>query len=380
MDKPFIFCHMLTSIDGKIEGKYMKTPKSKVAGDVFYDIAFGGDAYYKHQGWLSGRTTTDENFTMYKEPELGKNVDTVPKGDFIGEHEHVKYYISIDSSGKIGWDTNEVVYKTTKAHVIEVLTDKASNAYKAFLRKLNISYLIVGEQTIDHALLMDKLYNIFDIKVLMLGGGGVLNWSFIQSGYCDEVSIVMAPAADGSSETASLFETGNYSKDVPIEFKLIDTNIKEKDILWLRYKVENKIKGVIKMKENDFKPIFPIGEENKEFDEYFIGQSYLQMLNTKDINIANVTFEPSCRNNWHIHHGGGQILLITDGTGYYQEWDKEVQKLKRGDRVHIDAEVKHWHGATKDSWFSHISVEVPASNRENEWLEPVSDEYYNKLK
>ena len=127
--------------------------------------------------------------------------------------------------------------------------------------------------------------------------------------------------------------------------------------------------------------IFDIGEKNP-FGQYFKGQSYLNMLSTEGISVGNVTFEPGCRNNWHIHHadkGGGQILLCTGGNGWYQEWGKEAQPLKAGDLVHIPAGVQHWHGAAKDSWFVHLSLEVPGENTSNEWLEPVSDEDYMKL-
>ena len=122
----------------------------------------------------------------------------------------------------------------------------------------------------------------------------------------------------------------------------------------------------------DVKTLFPVGEENTAFAQYFIGQSYLP--------VSNVTFEPGCRNNWHIHHKGGQILLVTDGRGWYQEWGKPARELKPGDTVDIPPEVKHWHGAAKDSWFAHIAISVPAEGASNEWLEPVSDEEYNKLK
>ncbi len=129
--------------------------------------------------------------------------------------------------------------------------------------------------------------------------------------------------------------------------------------------------------------IFPIGKPNDDYAEFFSGQSYLQVLSEKQVTIFNVTFEPGCRNNWHIHHaksGGGQILLVTSGEGYYQEWGKPAQKLHPGDVINIPAEVKHWHGAAKDSWFSHIAIEVPAVEGANEWCEPVNDEKYNKLK
>lgn len=126
--------------------------------------------------------------------------------------------------------------------------------------------------------------------------------------------------------------------------------------------------------------VFPIGQPNDAFAQYFVGQSYLAPLSTEQIGIYNVTFEPKCRNNWHIHHadnGGGQILICVAGQGYYQEWDKPVQKLNAGDIVNIPANVKHWHGATHDSWFSHISIEVIGENTSNEWLEPVKN--YNNI-
>lgn len=125
--------------------------------------------------------------------------------------------------------------------------------------------------------------------------------------------------------------------------------------------------------------VFPTGEENKAFEKYFVGTSYLNMLTTQGVGIGNVTFSPGCRNNWHIHHKGGQILLVTAGEGWYQEWGKPARALRAGDVVAIPPEVKHWHGAAKDKWFAHLAVEVPAEGASNEWLEAVSDEEYESL-
>lgn len=131
------------------------------------------------------------------------------------------------------------------------------------------------------------------------------------------------------------------------------------------------------------KDLFPRGGKNDAFAQYFVGQSYLNMLSTEGVVIANVTFEPSCRNNWHIHcakSGGGQILLCTAGCGWYQEWEKPARSLRPGDVVMIPAGTKHWHGAATDSWFSHLAVEVPGEETRNEWLESVSDNAYKQLK
>ena len=128
--------------------------------------------------------------------------------------------------------------------------------------------------------------------------------------------------------------------------------------------------------------IFPIGEPNTAYARYFIGKSYLAPISGEQVTVANVTFEPGCRNNWHIHHatkGGGQLLLCTAGEGWYQEEGKPAVSLHEGSLVMIPAEVKHWHGAKKDSWFSHIAVEIPGEECRSEWCEPVSDEAYSKL-
>ena len=134
---------------------------------------------------------------------------------------------------------------------------------------------------------------------------------------------------------------------------------------------------------SEFQEIFPRGGENTAFARYFVGKSYLNMLSTEQVSIGNVTFEPGCRNNWHIHRaarGGGQILLVTAGRGWYQEWGKPAQPLQPGDAVSIPAGVKHWHGAARDSWFQHLAVEVPGEDCRNEWCEPVADEEYDQLK
>lgn len=125
--------------------------------------------------------------------------------------------------------------------------------------------------------------------------------------------------------------------------------------------------------------MFPTGEENVAYNKYFTGTSYLCPVSTEQVFIANVTFEPGCRNFWHIHHaksGGGQILICVRGRGWYQEWGTPARALKAGDVVNIPAGVKHWHGAASDSWFAHLAVEVPGVETQTEWCEPVSDVQY----
>lgn len=128
--------------------------------------------------------------------------------------------------------------------------------------------------------------------------------------------------------------------------------------------------------------VFPTGGANEAYARYFTGKSYLHMLSQEQVVIGNVTFEPGCRNDWHIHHaaaGGGQMLLITAGEGWYQAWGEPARRLHPGDVVHIPAGVKHWHGATAGSWMQHLAIEVPGDDCRTEWCERVCDEEYEKL-
>ncbi len=143
---------------------------------------------------------------------------------------------------------------------------------------------------------------------------------------------------------------------------------------------EKDTKALTELEKYQNSIFFPIGKTNDAYAQYFVGQSYLAPISTEQVFIANVTFEPRCRNNWHIHNatkGGGQILVCVGGEGYYQEWGKPAIKMQPGDVINIPVGVKHWHGAGKDSWFSHLAIEVPSENGSNTWLEPVSDEDYN---
>lgn len=129
--------------------------------------------------------------------------------------------------------------------------------------------------------------------------------------------------------------------------------------------------------------IFPIGEPNTAYAKYFVGNSYLAPISTEQVKISNITFEPRCRNNWHIHRatkGGGQMLIGVAGRGWYQEEGKPAVEILPGTVIHIPANVKHWHGASADSWFAHLAFEIPGENASNEWLEPVIDEEYDNLK
>lgn len=148
------------------------------------------------------------------------------------------------------------------------------------------------------------------------------------------------------------------------------------------YRAAKAIADVMGEDFNALPPLaFPTGEPNTAYAQYFVGDSYQAHLATGDgkLPVNNITFTPGCRNNWHIHHGCNQILICVDGIGWYQEWGKPAQKLHPGDVVDIPAEVKHWHGATSDSYFQHIALHTPGDSISNEWLEPVTDKEYQKL-
>jgi riboflavin biosynthesis pyrimidine reductase len=153
---------------------------------------------YKHQGYLSGRVTTDDNFTSYVKPELDENAQNVPEGDLVAQPDAGVYYVPVDPSGKLGWKSCTLTYGDTIAHVLEILTGRASKTYKASLRRLGISYIVAGETQLDHGLAMENLKVLFYIETPMLDDGGIPDWSYIQAGICDEISIVIAAAADGS--------------------------------------------------------------------------------------------------------------------------------------------------------------------------------------
>lgn len=135
MNRPYVFCHMMCALDGKIMGGYMGTPQGRAAGDAFYDIAFGKEPFYHHQGWLSGRVTTDDNFTFYRKPDLDEDAPAVPAGDFIAQPDFGMFYVSVDPHGKLGWKSSTLRYVDTTAHVVEVLTEQVGNAYRAFFEK-----------------------------------------------------------------------------------------------------------------------------------------------------------------------------------------------------------------------------------------------------
>lgn len=234
--RPKIICHMMTSVDGKIIGSFMETNTANIVGEEYERI----NDFYNSDAWLCGRVTTDENFTFYREPELNMNALTVDGGDYIACNDARMYYVSADSSGKIGWTSNTLKYENRlAAHIIEILTERVSNLYLDFLRKMKISYVIAGQEHLDCTLACEKLYSLFGIKTLVLSGGGYINGSFLNEGLIDELSLLITPATDSMSDTVTLFEKSDYLPDkTPTEFSLIDVQKTKGDGIWIRYKTK----------------------------------------------------------------------------------------------------------------------------------------------
>ncbi|WP_440894805.1 dihydrofolate reductase family protein [Amphibacillus sp. Q70] len=236
MQKPYVIIHTHTSLDGKIHA--IDLPEFKAGSQQYQELALYPDKQvFNIQGYINGRVTTDDNTTFYRKPELNEQADPVPEGDFIADDNAPMYYISLDPSGRLGWEKNVVDYGNIDSHVIEVLTERVSNAYKDFLRRMNISYIIAGKDQLDNALVLHKLATVFKMKNVMIGGGGTVNWSYIDSGLVDEVSIVMAPIADGSDEQSLFNAKEPFSKEKPVSFTLIDAKPLKESTVWLRYKV-----------------------------------------------------------------------------------------------------------------------------------------------
>lgn len=234
--KPRIICHMMTTLDGKITGPFMDTNTAELVRGEYERI----NELYKPDAWLCGRVTTDENFTFYKKPDLDETVSEVPQGDYIAKDNAEMYYVSVDASGRIGWESNTLNYADRpSAHIIEIFTEKASMAYRAFLRRLQISYIIAGEESLDCTLASQKLKELLNINTLLVSGGGYINASFLNEGLIDELSLVIVPVTDCASDTVTLFERADcLPKKSPVEFTLENIEKLKGDGIWLRYSIK----------------------------------------------------------------------------------------------------------------------------------------------
>lgn len=216
MNRPYVICHILSSLDGKINGPFMAAETTRTLSGEYGRIRREMDA----DAWLYGTTTVKE-FLNFCEPVLEETSD-IPEGDFVAGDETKPYFVALDTKGELGWESGRFANKgRAEAHVIEILTEAVSLAYRAYLRKRGVSYIIAGKTELDCEMVMEKLYRLFHIKKLLICGGGAADWTFLQAGMVDELSMVLSPVTDGSSGTASVFsQIPTCSAEKPVEFEL----------------------------------------------------------------------------------------------------------------------------------------------------------------
>lgn len=233
MEKPFVVCHMLTSLDGKIDGAYMSAPECGPALAKYGEIR----GFYGCNATLYGTTTMLGGYSSGRAPDKLPDSPAYPMEDYAAPSDVQNYIVSVDPAGVLGWESSYIEKKgRPRAHVIEALTGQVDPRYLAYLRQFDISYIFAGDETLDCALLLHKLKTMFGIEKLMVAGGGLINWSFAQAGLLDEVSIVMAPVADGSTSAVSIFEKADFLPErTPLAFTMKEVERVNGGGLWMRY-------------------------------------------------------------------------------------------------------------------------------------------------
>ena len=375
MKKPYIICHMMTSVDGRID---CAMTEHLPGGQEYYDTLDSLNAPTR----VSGRVTAELELAG---PGVFHSETVTPFGreGFSKKTAAAGYEIIADTKGTLLWEVPE-----GERPLLILTSQQVSQEYLAYLDAQNISWIACGETKIDLPRACEILAEQFGVERMAVVGGGHINAGFLAADLLDEVSVLIGAGIDGRGGMPAVFDGLPMERPVT-ELKLNSVRQYGSGAVWLRYAVKklNTEGNSIKYQNQDAfekSNMFGTGTSNTAYAQYFIGNSFLNPLTDPKGGLfaANVTFEPGCRNNWHIHHaekGGGQLLLCTAGEGWYQEAGKPAVSLTPGSVVMIPAEVKHWHGAKKDSWFSHIAVEVPGEGCRNEWCEPVTDEKYEKL-
>lgn len=232
-ERPYVICHMLTSLDGKIDGAFFGAPECRPASAEYGNIRL----YYGCQATIYGTTTMLGGYSEGKAGKLPKSEVQYPREDYVAPSDVKNYIVSVDPQGILGWTSAYIEKKgRPRAYVIEVLTDAVSQDYLAYLRSFGISYVFAGKENLDCGLLLEKLYRLFGIEKLMVAGGGLMNWSFVQENLIDELSLVIAPVADGSTTAVSIFERADFlPAKAPVPFELKEVKQVEGNVLWLRY-------------------------------------------------------------------------------------------------------------------------------------------------
>lgn len=236
MELPFVVCHMLASLDGKIDGAFFGAAETAPALKAYGELR----GFYHCQATLYGTTTMLGGYADGRVSKLPRGEKILPKEDWVNPkgQELGNFLVSIDPKGELAFSSHIFEKKgRAAAHVIEALTYKAPPEYLFYLRRQGVSYLFAGKERLDCALLLRKLYEQFGVKKLMLAGGGVVNWSFLAEGLIDELSLVIAPVADGGTDAVSIFEQSAFlPRSGPAAFHLLEAKPLDGDALWLRYR------------------------------------------------------------------------------------------------------------------------------------------------
>lgn len=236
MKRPIVICHMLVSPDGKIDGDFFDAPDTAAALKAYGELR----SFYGCQATLYGTTTMLGGYADGRVCGLSKSERILPKEDFVSSEGKAtgNFIVSVDPKGILAFSSNLFEKKgRPAAHVIEALTGQASSEYLSYLRNLGVSYSFAGDERIDCGVLLQKLSKLFGIEKLMVAGGGVVNWSFLDAGLIDELSLVIAPTADGGTESVSIFEQSEFLPHRgPVPFHLTEAKPLAGDTLWLRYR------------------------------------------------------------------------------------------------------------------------------------------------
>lgn len=229
MNKPYVICHMASSVDGRIIAENWGDKLDQFGG-LYEDCHNSFDS----QAWMVGRVTMEKDFTEGKKPESVKGAKPIPRKPFVGNSSAKSFAIAVDGKGKLGWDENQI----DGDHIIEILSESVSDDYLQYLQNKKISYIFAGKDTLDFSLALHQLHDVFRIETLMLEGGGNINGSLLNAGLIDELSILILPIADGTKSAPTTFEIGSsLIKNQVRDLKLLDVQKLKGDVLWLKYRV-----------------------------------------------------------------------------------------------------------------------------------------------
>jgi 2,5-diamino-6-(ribosylamino)-4(3H)-pyrimidinone 5'-phosphate reductase len=226
LQKPHVICHMMSSLDGRI---IVQRWGPDVPGRDDYEATA---ATFDAQAWMCGRVTMEKDFTKGRQPDLQPIAAPLDRTDFVAEYTAESFVIAVDAHGKLGWEAADI----DGEHLIAVLTEQVPDEYLAYLRRLGISYIFGGAESLDFALVLDKLARLFPIQTILLEGGGHINGSLLKAGLIDELSLLHVPTIDGAAASATVFEQGDAPGAAP-RLKLLEVQQRPHDVVWLRYTV-----------------------------------------------------------------------------------------------------------------------------------------------